>query len=319
MVSIRVAKWAMKQWEAFPIPPGETVGECSEIFHHPKFTDASADERRTIMAQSAASKYQSELAYPWDHYFGMDLRPLLAGKRVLDLGCFTGGRGVAWIERYGLSHLYGVDVADVFIDAAREFAARRSAPAEFRVAFAESLPLEDGSVDAVLSFDVLEHVQDVPAALAECYRVLRPGGVCLLVFPGYFQPFEHHLALVTRCPGLQYFFSGQTLVQAYCQILAERGSAADWYRRESEKLKPWERGNTVNGTTLARFRKYLQQRPWRVRHFSRKPLGSIGRNASKRTIYKMLSVGLAPLARLPALEEIFLHRITCILEKPSDA
>lgn len=309
----------MRRWETFPVPPGETVGESQEIFSHPKFTMASTEEQHRIMEQSSLAKYRSELDYPWDHYFGMELRPLLEGKCVLDLGCFTGGRGIAWIERYNLAHLVGVDVADVFIEAARRFATRRQAPAEFRVAFAETLTFADASFDALLSFDVMEHVQDVPAALAECYRVLRPGGLCLLVFPSYFQPFEHHLALVTRFPGLQCFFSGETLVRAYCDILAERGPAATWYRRESAQLKPWERGNTINGTTLAQFRNYLRQRPWRVRHFSRKPLGSIGRNASKRALYRALSVGLAPLARLPLLEEIFLHRITCILEKPVNA
>ena len=319
MLSVQIAKSIMKLTERFPSPPDETAGELAEIFNHPRFTTGTAEERRRLMEQSSEAKYRSELAYPWDHYFGKDLEPLLTGKRILDLGCFNGGRSVAWFERYGLAHLSGVDVDEVFIEAARMFAARRGVPSDFRVAVAESLPFEDRSMDAVLSFDVLEHVQNVPAALGECYRVLRPGGLCFLVFPGYFQPFEHHLALVTRCPGLQCLFSGQTLVHAYCEILDERGPAAAWYRRNSSELRAWERCNTINGTTLARFRKYLQQRPWRIRHFSRKPLGSIGRNASKRSLYKIISAGLAPLAHIPALEEVFLHRIACILEKPGDA
>jgi SAM-dependent methyltransferase len=43
-----------------------------------------------------------------------------------------------------------------------------------------SVPLEDGSVDAVLSTQVLEHVADPRLYLAECNRVLRPGGRLLL-------------------------------------------------------------------------------------------------------------------------------------------
>ena len=45
------------------------------------------------------------------------------------------------------------------------------------------LCLADGSVDAVLTFDVLEHVPDYRRALSECFRVLAPGGALLLTAP----------------------------------------------------------------------------------------------------------------------------------------
>ena len=66
---------------------------------------------------------------------------------------------------------------------------------------AENLPFPDERFDAILSFDVFEHVQDVAATLAECHRVLKQGGLLLVVFPGYWQPREHHLGLATRLPG----------------------------------------------------------------------------------------------------------------------
>jgi SAM-dependent methyltransferase len=43
-----------------------------------------------------------------------------------------------------------------------------------------TVPIEDASVDAVLSTQVLEHVEDPALYLAECFRVLRPGGRMLL-------------------------------------------------------------------------------------------------------------------------------------------
>lgn len=46
-----------------------------------------------------------------------------------------------------------------------------------------ALTLETGSVDALLSFEVLEHVPDYAAALREFLRVLRPGGALLLTVP----------------------------------------------------------------------------------------------------------------------------------------
>jgi SAM-dependent methyltransferase len=47
------------------------------------------------------------------------------------------------------------------------------------------VPLDDGSVDAVLSTQVLEHVADPARYLEECHRVLRPGGRLLLSTHGF--------------------------------------------------------------------------------------------------------------------------------------
>ena len=315
MMMVQLAKQLMQLHEVFPSPTGGQVEEFQEIFNHPLFTNGSEEKRRAIKRNSSRAKYESEMQYPWDNYFGMSLTPWLKGKCALDLGCFTGGRGVAWAERYGLAHLMGVDVAEPFIAAAREFADSRNVPAEFRLAKAEVLPFENASFDAILSFDVFEHVQDVPRALAECHRILRPGGQLFVVFPSYYQPVEHHLSMVTRCPGLQYLFSGRTLLKAYCEILNERGSSADWYQRRSIDLEPWERGNTINGTTLAQFRRYIHDSHWVTLHHIRKPIGSIGRNASKSRILKGISLLCHPFALLPGFEEIFLHRISFILQK----
>jgi SAM-dependent methyltransferase len=315
MANVSLAKWLMRKWEIVPSPPTVAVGELQEVFQHPMFTQGSEDQRRAIMLESARNKYDSELAYPWDHYFGVDLRPLLAGKRVLDLGCFNGGRGVAWCERYGLAHLSGIDVDQVYIDAARQFAALKQVQTDYQVAVGERLPFEDAAFDAVLTFDVFEHVQDLAKTLAECRRVLKPGGKLYVVFPSFYQPIEHHLSMVTRFPGLHWCFSARTLLRAYCEILAERGEASSWYRRESPEPRPWEKGNTINGTTLSEFERLVRASSWKVVLHSLKPIGSIGRNISRKPGIAILTAPLALLTRVPGLREIVLHRNTFILEK----
>jgi SAM-dependent methyltransferase len=315
MMNVQLAKSLMKKWEAFPPSPGDNAGELQEVFRHSIFVKGTEAERKAIMLASSESKYRTELDYPWDHYFGTDLAPYLQGKVALDLGCFTGGRGVAWFERYKLDFLTGIDVKQEFIDAARQFAALKRIRADYRVALGEELPFADNSLDAILSYDVFEHVQSVRYALRECHRVLKKGGKLFVVFPGYFHPTEHHLALATRLPCIHYFFSGKTLVRAYNEMLEERGEAACWYKRSSPQMEPWEKGNTINGTTLAQFRRFIGEHDWKVVLHSKKPIGSIGRNASKMRALALLSRPFAVAANMPGLREMFLHRITYILQK----
>ncbi len=319
MTSVQVAKTIMKFREIAPTAPKiGSIGELQEIFRHPVFLEGSEVERRAIMLESARSKYQSELAYPWDHYFGQSLEPFLRNKVALDLGCFTGGRSAAWYERYHLSYLNGIDVEQDFINAATQFAALKGLRARYHVAQGEALPFGDGELDAILSFDVFEHVRDVGRTLEECHRVLKIGGRLFVVFPSYFHPLEHHLALVTRLPGIHYFFSGRTLVRAYYEILEERGDAARWYRRRSPQLEPWERGNTINGTTFTQFKELVRRGGWKVVLQAKRPIGAIGRNVSKSRAAALLSGPFALGARLPGFREVCLHRITYILER-SDA
>src|SRR6185369_8079866 len=207
MNTVGLAKAIMKLSEARPPSPLRQVGALQEVFRHDCFVRAGEAERRAIMLASSQTRYAEELAYPLDNYFGVDLTRYLSGREALDLGCFTGGRSVAYFERYQFKRLLGIDVAPEFIEAATQFAQSKRVDASFEVARGETLPLASQSVDAILSFDVFEHVQNLRQTLQECQRVLRPGGRLLVVFPSYYQPVEHHLSLVTRLPGLQYLFS----------------------------------------------------------------------------------------------------------------
>lgn len=315
MNTIHIAKLMMQLFEYHPQYSEIGVGELNEIFNHKCFIDADESKRNTMRLRSSESKYNSEVQYPWDNYFGFDLFPFLKGKTALDLGCFTGGKSVAWFERYKLQKITGIDIKDVYIDAAVQFADKHNVNADFKVCFGESLPFEDDTFDAILSFDVFEHVQNVQRTLHECYRVLKTGGRLFIVFPSYYHPKETHLNLVTKTPCIHWFFRGETLIRAYYDILEERGDDASWYKRSSPCLESWERGNTLNGTTLSQFKKLIGNMHWRSVRQINKPVGSVGRNISHNKVIKKISMLFFPLTFLPGIRELLLHRITFILEK----
>jgi ubiquinone/menaquinone biosynthesis C-methylase UbiE len=318
-LAVRLAKSVMHRFETFPVSPEVKVGELQEVFNHPIFLHATEEKRKEIMLHSSESKYQSEVDYSWHHYFDQDLTPYLEGKDVLDLGCLNGGRGIAWFEKFKMASITGIDVVQEYIDSAIQFAKLKQANAHYVVAKGEKLPFANDKFDAIVTFDVLEHVQNLETTLEECYRVLRPNGVVCLVFPGYYHPVEHHLNLVTKLPFIHYFFSGKALTQAYYEILQERGEEATWYYRSSPDLKYWEKGNTINGTTVAGFHQLIEKQNWNILLRARKPIGSIGRNMSKNKLLNLISFFLRPLTFAPILQEVFSHRITYILQKPSNA
>ena len=130
----------------------------------------------------------------------------------------------------------------------KQFAKVKKINGKFIEAKGEKLPFKNEELDAILSFDTFEHVQNVEQTLAECMRVLRIKGCLFVVFPGFYHPSQHHLSLVTNFPYIHYLFDGQTLIKAYNEIIEERSYSAIWYKRNPLDLKDWERGNTINGT-----------------------------------------------------------------------
>jgi SAM-dependent methyltransferase len=103
----------------------------------------------------------------------------LKGKKVLDIGCGSGGIALHLVERHDAGHVTGFDVEKPVIEAAKNRAARRglSGRASFIQAPPGRLPFRDGEFDVVFSKDALLHVPDKDAVFADIFRVLKPDGV----------------------------------------------------------------------------------------------------------------------------------------------
>jgi SAM-dependent methyltransferase len=106
--------------------------------------------------------------------------------RVLVDGCGV-GMYVKALSPYAEA-VYGIDIEAEHL----ELAAQNAPGAYLQLATAEQLPYRDDTFDLVLSHEVLEHVGDDRAAVAEMARVLRPGGRALIFAPNRLYPFETH-------------------------------------------------------------------------------------------------------------------------------
>jgi len=107
----------------------------------------------------------------WTDALGRELE----GAELLDVGC-GGGLSAEELARQGC-RVTGIDPSPGSIATAREHAAESDLEIDYAVGAGEELPFADASFDVVSCCDVLEHVDDVAAVLAEAARVLRPGGL----------------------------------------------------------------------------------------------------------------------------------------------
>jgi 2-polyprenyl-6-hydroxyphenyl methylase/3-demethylubiquinone-9 3-methyltransferase len=113
-------------------------------------------------------------------HFGRDPKapPSLAGLSVLDIGC-GGGLVAEPLARLG-AHVTGIDPASETIAVAKAHAQGAGLKIVYRAATAEDLAGEGKTFDAVLLFEVVEHVPDVPAFLTRIASLVKPGGVMIL-------------------------------------------------------------------------------------------------------------------------------------------
>jgi arsenite methyltransferase len=103
---------------------------------------------------------------------------LREGETVLDLGSGGGIDVLLSARRVGpAGHAIGVDMTDEMLELARRNAAEAGAAnVEFRKGTIERLPVDDATVDVVISNCVINLASDKRAVFAEIARVLKPGG-----------------------------------------------------------------------------------------------------------------------------------------------
>ncbi|MEO5345217.1 MAG: class I SAM-dependent methyltransferase [Magnetococcus sp. YQC-9] len=143
-----------------------------DICRHPKFRNAFVLGRYQNMLQLLQQTFPNGA---------------VTRKRVLDVGCGDGALTYL-IAREGFT-VSGVDPSELAIRLAKEQITPLEIEIDFRIAPAQQIPWPDGSFDAVISSDVIEHVSQPRAMLEEIRRVLVPGGYAVISTPIRYKEF----------------------------------------------------------------------------------------------------------------------------------
>jgi SAM-dependent methyltransferase len=126
----------------------------------------------------------------WSYYAHLSLyhlaAPLIRGKDVLEAGCGT-GYGSAYLARCEPRSFHACDASQQAVDFCRVH--YKDEGITFEVAdLGDSLPFPSQRFDIIFSSNVMEHIGPIDVFLAECQRVLRPGGKLFAVVPPNHSP-----------------------------------------------------------------------------------------------------------------------------------
>jgi SAM-dependent methyltransferase len=185
----------------------------------------------------------------------------LAGKRVLEFGCGAG------YEVWYLGHAFGADAWGVDVAERNGWPALQGERTHLVCAdITVDSPFDADSFDRIVSSTVLEHVVHPHAALAELYRILRPGGLASLSANLHRGPKASHLYRELHFPFPHLLFDDD-VIAAYVIAAYRAGHGG-----EDAGGAVW-----VNRLTWAQYEDYLRAIGFRIRslRFDETPLDEV--------------------------------------------
>ncbi len=124
--------------------------------------------------------------------------PDLTGKKVLKTDLWDEAKNTRilhWVESQG-AHVFGLDISTPMVEEAQGIFDKKQ-NAHFIVSDLRQIAYADESFDMIYSMGTIEHFRDYTKAVAECYRVLKPGGWIFLGVPNKLDPFLRPLLVST--------------------------------------------------------------------------------------------------------------------------
>ena len=165
---------------------------------------------------------------------GIDTRD----KRILDVGCGIGGPAFEMIE----THVVGIDLEAPLIERASRTSRERSLEhrCDFLVVDPGPFPFADDSFDIVLSSGAVTQTNDTAGIIADCLRVLRPGGYFTCYeWMRIDAPYSDDMLRWLQLEELTYVLE---TIDSFAQLFRDAGfenvessDASEWYRRECRR------------------------------------------------------------------------------------
>lgn len=145
------------------------------------------------------------------------------GARLLDAGCGGGQHAVRIVQQRPDLQVIGIDISSTMVKRARALALRANVAhrATFELGDATNLHFATDSFDAVYCAGPIKQVEDKTRLLAECHRVLRPGGRLLAMEVNRGCSYEDVAAFVNRTPLPEL---GRLLLKLYFSTYVSRQS-----------------------------------------------------------------------------------------------
>jgi ubiquinone/menaquinone biosynthesis C-methylase UbiE len=270
------------------------------------------------IAATGEARFRSEYDYAVFEYWrsakvirALERAGVRVNGRVLDDGCGGGGTALSLAEEAKFA--VGLDLHARFRDAGTRLRHERGTDnAGFVQADAIALPFRNASFDLVFSHSVIEHVASAEDYLAECVRVLRPGGVLYLSTAPYLSFAGAHLPRL-RLPVPIHLLVGRRVAFAAFKFLARHAPWTLKERREANTfIKLAEEGrekedDLLELVTVARLTAWIERSGLRLRRQERYVTG----------FFRAFPAPLRrSMERTPWIQDVITGNIQSVLEKP---
>jgi len=270
------------------------------------------------IARAAAVRRRSEYDYAVFEYLrgpkileNFEAAGVNPRGRLLDAGCGAGGTAISLAEEG--ARVVGLDLDARFRDAGTRLRREKSVEAvRFVQGDGARLPFRGETFDFVLSHEVVEHVYAADLYLAECHRVLRPGGLLYLSTAPYLSLTGAHLPRL-RVPIPLHLLVGRRAAFAAFRLL---GRHAPWTLRErresSSFLMALSEGRPVNDSlrqhvTVRRLERWLEAAGFSPVWTHRRVTGFFLR-ALPAALRRRL-------AETPFIQDVMIGHIECVLRR----
>ncbi|MFC1674316.1 class I SAM-dependent methyltransferase [Candidatus Omnitrophota bacterium] len=168
--------------------------------HYPNIFDKPVVRKRELeLFYNTSDKYFEELNRHDEEYFKKYINFLSKytkeNQKILDLGCGN-GRSTYLLGKLKEGILaIGCDISFKFLSGSSNFENNNAA---YLVTDATNLPFKNEQIDIISSFQLIEHISEVEDLLCEMIRVLKNGGLIIIMSPNLLSPFPPLRSVLNR-------------------------------------------------------------------------------------------------------------------------